>query len=315
MRLSVAICTYNGALYLKEQLLSIINQNLPVSEIVICDDGSTDDTMEIIESIKRATPEMTWIVSNNNELPLGVRLNFEKALSMCTGEIVLLSDQDDIWLPEKTERIVTYFKFNPDVNLVFSDAYLIDENGASKSSYSLFDAVGLSDLKEQWNAGLKFEIENMGQRLLGCTFGIRKEFLSKSLPFEESIPNLHDGQLAMNAVINDCIGVIEERLIKYRIHGNNVIGLKNNWVFNSILDKGDVVNFLYEPRKVNPFFKLSSIEKFNERVSFYEKRERYYCSVTGKIRLLFSFLSYFKYYGRFALRFFMRDFFYGIRFR
>lgn len=129
MTVSVAMCTYNGAQYIEEQLLSILHQSVPVDEIVICDDGSTDETIEIIKRIKRdaAIPISIHI----NEPHLGVNLNFEKAIKLCHGDIIFLSDQDDIWEENKVDTIIDYFSTHEDKNVVFGDAVLIDRGGAS----------------------------------------------------------------------------------------------------------------------------------------------------------------------------------------
>jgi glycosyltransferase involved in cell wall biosynthesis len=95
MKLSVAMCTYNGAQYIEKQLLSILNQELPINEIVICDDGSNDDTLEKVENIAANYQDVAWKILQNAP-QLGVTKNFEKAITLCTGDIIFLSDQDDI---------------------------------------------------------------------------------------------------------------------------------------------------------------------------------------------------------------------------
>jgi glycosyltransferase involved in cell wall biosynthesis len=309
--LSVAMCTYNGAKYVEEQLLSILKQKQPVDEIVVCDDGSKDDTINVVRNIATNHPEVTWNIQQNSP-NLGVTKNFEKALSLCTGDIIFLSDQDDIWLPEKTKRLVNYLETYPEILLVFSDSYLIDSDGKSKSQYSLFDAVGLSQLREVWDAGMHFEIENVEQRLLGSTFAMRKEFVRDSIPFSLKEKRNHDGQLAMTAVINGCAGMLCEKLTKYRVHDNNTVGLKNNWVFNPQGTPSDNIGFMVEPRPVYPFFKNTPNKEFNKRVAFYEKRTSNYASVAGKILLCCSIFQYVKYYKQFWFRFFRNDLLYGI---
>lgn len=311
MNISTAICTYNGEKYIEKQLKSIINQHLQVNEIVICDDISDDNTISIIKKIKENTPNISWKIIENTHR-LGVRKNFEQAISLCSGDLIFLSDQDDIWLPHKTEHIVNYLKNNPQVNLVFTDAILIDENDNVKTQHSLFDATGLKSLKEVWDAGLQFEIENVEQRLLGSTFGIRKEFAFSCLPFSTKVSNYHDGQLAMNAVIQSCIGMLPEQLIKYRLHSNNTVGLKNNWVFGDNLQPNNFI-YLIEPRPVNLFFKQTNNMKFKKRVEFYQKRYNNYHSITGKLLLIFSLYQYIKYYNKYWWYFYSNDISYGIK--
>ena len=103
MTKSVALCTYNGEKYLKEQLDSILSQEIPVDEIVICDDCSTDETTLIIKEYESQFPNVFCVFINAENL--GYVRNFEKALSFCTGEIIFLCDQDDLWRKDKTQKI------------------------------------------------------------------------------------------------------------------------------------------------------------------------------------------------------------------
>ena len=311
MKLSAAICTFNGEKYIEKQLNSIINQQTLVNEIIICDDGSTDNTIPIILAIKEHTHNLK-IDIYNNEKNLGVRKNFEKAISLCTGDIIFLADQDDIWLPHKTEYIVNYFNNNPQVNLVFSDAILIDENDNIKTKYTLFDATGINQLKDVWNAGLQFEIENVEQRLLGSTFGIRREFAISCLPFNTSVTNYHDGQLAMNAVIHDCIGMLPEQLIKYRLHSKNTVGLKGNWVFGES-SRPNNFSYLIEPHPNKPFLNITNPSRFKNRVDFYKMRYKNYHSFIGKLFLSLSIYQYIYYYNKYWWYFYSNDILYGIK--
>ena len=101
--ISVAMCTYNGEKYIQEQLESIIYQSVPPDEIVICDDCSNDATLEIVKDILNSYDGIVQLVSNKHNL--GYRKNFEKAISLCHGDIIFLSDQDDVWSSNKIEII------------------------------------------------------------------------------------------------------------------------------------------------------------------------------------------------------------------
>src|ERR1044071_372824 len=107
LRFSVAMCTYNGARFLRDQLNSIAAQSVPVQEIVICDDCSEDATCTVIESFAHRHPDIVRLY--RNRMRLGVSRNFAQAISLCRGDVILLSDQDDIWLPTKVERIAALF--------------------------------------------------------------------------------------------------------------------------------------------------------------------------------------------------------------
>jgi len=102
---SVALCTYNGAAYLGEQLDSIVAQSRPPDELVVCDDGSTDGTVGLLQAF---VPEAPFPVRlYRNERNRGFAKNFERAISLCTGDFIALSDQDDVWKPEKLARLAT----------------------------------------------------------------------------------------------------------------------------------------------------------------------------------------------------------------
>jgi glycosyltransferase involved in cell wall biosynthesis len=220
-RISVAMCTYNGARFLPEQLESIAAQIRPPYEIIICDDCSTDNTVEIINSF--AERARFFVRLEVNESNLGVTKNFEKAIELCQGEIVALSDQDDIWRPQKLEHIAKTLAQEPGCLLVFSDGNCIDGDGLDLG-FTLWDKCGednvhglLRDGYSQLGILLKREI------VTGATLAVRRRLLEKALP----IPDiwLHDAWLAIVAAATDQIAVIDERLIQYRVHGSQYIGV------------------------------------------------------------------------------------------
>jgi glycosyltransferase involved in cell wall biosynthesis len=119
--ISVAMCTYNGSKHIKEQLESIIYQTRKPDEIIICDDCSSDNTVEIAQNLLSVSTIKSTII--RNEINLGFRKNFEKAIGLCHGDIVFLSDQDDVWLPEKIEKVANIFDNDEEVIMAFHDAY------------------------------------------------------------------------------------------------------------------------------------------------------------------------------------------------
>ena len=119
---SIAMATYNGEKFLREQLDSIYNQTYKNIEVVVCDDCPTDGTAQILEEYKQKYGLKYYI----NERNLGHAQNFGKAASLCGGEYIAFSDQDDIWLPKKIETLVSGIG---NYSLIHSDAKLIDEHG------------------------------------------------------------------------------------------------------------------------------------------------------------------------------------------
>src|SRR5487761_1087652 len=126
LKISVAMCTYNGSRFLPEQLASIAKQTRLPDEMVICDDGSTDSTPEIVEDFARSVPFPVRFFRNPQNL--GSTKNFEQAIGLCTGDLIALSDQDDIWLPEKLAHQAEMLERDPNLGGVFTDGILVDDN-------------------------------------------------------------------------------------------------------------------------------------------------------------------------------------------
>lgn len=223
--ISVALCTYNGERYIRQQIESILDQTLSVDEIVICDDGSTDHTLSIIESLRESTK--TDIRIHRNETTLGVCANFQKAVNLCKGDIIFLSDQDDVWHNDKVETIVNYFNHNPQTQVVFSDGQLIDGSGKAISNGTLWRCFGVnSKCLKQIENGFGMEIFAFENRATGATMAIRRNFEYTSSFSRFCIDDiLHDGALAMLALTGNRLGHIDKCLIDYRIHGNQECGI------------------------------------------------------------------------------------------
>ena len=220
--ISVALCTYNGERYIREQLESILNQTMPVDEIVVCDDGSTDNTLHIIESIRDGSH--TDIRIYCNEKNLGPAYNFQKNIDLCCGDIIFLSDQDDVWYQDKVSNVIDYFSRNPNIDTVFTNATLIDNEGSVLNG-SLWDHCFDKDVKTLFDAGLKFECFAYGNHATGATMAIRKQKLP-NINYNSDF--LHDHALAVLAANNDSLGYINQCLTYYRLHGNQVCGISKD---------------------------------------------------------------------------------------
>jgi len=215
MKISVALCTYNGAKYIEEQLNSILKQTLLPDEIVICDDSSTDDTVFVTrQALAKYTGELVLRVNPRN---IGYKKNFVNAMSLCTGEIIFLSDQDDVWEKNKIALVNQSFKDNPRAILVFHDAVLVDEQ--LKLLYNSFwKTIEFNPerfLCHDYNILLE---KNVVQ---GSACAFRKNLFHKAIPFP--IVAIHDEWLALVAVGEGEIIPIAQQLMQYR-QGNNVLG-------------------------------------------------------------------------------------------
>jgi len=207
----VCIAAYQGLRYIGPQLSSILEQLSDQDEVVLVDDSSTDGTYAQLGEIQ--DPRLTVLQNASNE---GVLRSFEKALSHCSGEIVFLSDQDDLWLPKKVETILNAFASDPDLTLVASDAIIIDEDG-NKIGDSFYAKRG------EFRAGLWSNL--LIGKFHGCTMAFRSSLLRCVLPFPRDTRVHHDTWIGcMNAVAGGNTQYISEPLVAYRRHSTNVTG-------------------------------------------------------------------------------------------
>lgn len=204
MKLSIAMATYNGAKYLPEQLQSFIDQIRQPDELVISDDVSTDSTLEIVKEFTRTAPfEVRFFQNEHN---LGYAGNFNTALMQTTGDLVLLSDQDDVWFPEKILRLEEIAEVYPDKLLFMNDAALTDSG---------LNELGFTKLGQIHSAGL-----NDHSFVMGCCCAIRRELLDLCMPIPAGY-KAHDNWIVGFAEGLDA-KVISERVLQYyRRHGKN----------------------------------------------------------------------------------------------
>ena len=226
MKISVALIVYNGSKYIRQQLDSILAQTYKVDEIIICDDASYDNTKEILEEYKNNHPNLFFIHYNNQNIR--ATKNIEKAIQACTGDIIILADQDDFWEANKIVTIVKWFEQNPTMNGVFTNGSLINSNGELDNKYNLWDSMGFpykaiksnNDLIDKLN----LYINTVENALTGATLAIRKNlpFLNQPFPIIKNL--VHDRWLAINLAETNSLGVLEDKLIHYRIHSEQAIG-------------------------------------------------------------------------------------------
>jgi glycosyltransferase involved in cell wall biosynthesis len=222
-KISIALCTHNGDEFLKEQLQSLENQSIPANEIIICDDDSTDNTLQIIQEFSAKLP----IKFFQNRPALRTIKNFEYAISLCTGDIIFPCDQDDFWMPQKLEKMVQYLEENPDKEVVCSNARMVDEQLNDLGS-SLWDKVRLWEKQIlDWKNGKAFELLLQGNRVTGCTLAMRHDFAKRAIPFPTDIhPDfIHDGWIGILGALNNRIGLLNEALVLYRQHENQQVGI------------------------------------------------------------------------------------------
>jgi len=200
---SVCIPTYNGEKFILQQLQSILSQLQQNDEIIISDDSSTDNTINIIKSFN----DKRIVILENNKFYSPV-FNVENALKYAKGDFVFLSDQDDIWVDIKVEKMLKYLL---DYDLVISNASIIDsnENVITESYFS-------------WkNSGKGFWKNFYKNTYIGCAMAFNRKMLELALPFPKKIA-MHDIWIGLLAEAKGKVFFLDEKLLLYRRHENNV---------------------------------------------------------------------------------------------
>ena len=214
------MCTFNGERYLPEQLESFAKQTRPPDEVVICDDQSSDNTLALIRQFAAAFR----VRVESNAQQLGSMKNFEKAIGLCAGDIIVLADQDDVWLSNKLQCLEAEFERAPEVGLVFSDAELIDDEGQGLGR-RLWEQIGLGDTERaRLNGGNGLIDLLRGATATGATLAFRAKYKSLILPIPENLTVIHDAWIAL---IVSCVARVlplDQPLVQYRQHPLQQVG-------------------------------------------------------------------------------------------
>ncbi len=205
MKISIAMATYNGARYLREQLESFSAQSILPDELVICDDGSTDGTLDIARDFAESSrfPVRIFI----NEVRLNYARNFGRAIEYCSGDLIFLSDQDDVWFPEKIKRVRQYFLESASTWVVVNDAEITDavlNTSGRTTAGQLVSSGGSTDLL-----------------LLGCCLAFRAQLKPLLFPIPHEIHG-HDGWVNTLGIALGVRKFLPEVLQYYRRHQSNV---------------------------------------------------------------------------------------------
>lgn len=209
-KVSVALASYNGEKYLREQLDSILTQSYPIYELIIVDDCSCDSTSQILHHYAAQYPQIHLEFNPHN---LGVVKTFERALQLCRGELIALADQDDYWSNDKIAKLVNALG---DSLLIHSDILVVDE--------------ALQPLQEgqfthkRLTRGLYVDYLLFND-VTGCTLLMKRELLDLVLPIPDGV-YMHDHYLALIAAFYKRISYLDAPLVKYRQHSSNVVGAK-----------------------------------------------------------------------------------------
>ncbi len=217
---SVAMCTFNGARFLATQLKSIADQERPPDELVVCDDGSSDGSVEIVMEFAQRAPFSTRVVVNDDNL--GSTKNFEKAISLCNGTIVALADQDDVWYRHKLRCIEEAFLRSRETVLAFSDADLIDDDSQSVPG-RLWPTFAFDRAEQRKCAsGEALAVLLRHPVVTGATMAFRTEYFGLLAPIPAE--QIHDSWISLLLAVQGKFAVISDRLIQYRRHAGQQVG-------------------------------------------------------------------------------------------
>lgn len=304
---SIALTTYNGEKFLKEQLDSLLEQSYSDIEIIVCDDCSTDSTPEILEAYQKKDPRLIFYINEKN---LGFKKNFEKCISLCKGDFIALSDQDDVWTKDHIACLVSNIG---DHDLICGNAYLVDTD-LQNSGITLFNTLDIDFLPESKDAWFFYLIHH-GIIQGACTL-FKSSLLKKALPIPDSV-KFHDYWLSLIAATNNSVKYLPDNiLLYYRQHGNNITDNKKlhfsdriKKAFNneSLKTKKEIqINILSELLKIET--DLEKINQINKALLFYKRKGtftrflsipyflKHYKDIylsTNKKRFIFRFIKFF----------------------
>lgn len=234
---SVALCTWQGERHVAAQLRSIAAQSVLPTQVVVVDDASADGTWAVLlheaEALRAAGIE---VVLRQQEQNVGYVRNFETALSACSGDIVFLCDQDDVWHADKVATFLQAFAARPTVQLLHSDARLVDAQGRPLPA-TLFQALSISrrDLDRE-HRGEGFELL-MGRNLVtGAVTALRRGLITQALPVAKGW--IHDEWLALVAAASGGLDSIEAITTDYRQHGDNQVGARQRGLLERAVGSG-----------------------------------------------------------------------------
>jgi glycosyltransferase involved in cell wall biosynthesis len=273
--ISVALCTYNGARFLEEQLASLQAQERRPDELVVCDDRSTDKTVQLLESFANVAPFPVRI--HVNPVNLGSTANFERAMRLCAGTLIAFCDQDDVWHSTRLSECASALEDDPRLGLVFSNAQLIDEMG-TRIPGRLWDKFDFGpEIRERIRHGDMLPLVRY-RFVTGATIMFRASLREYICPAAGEW--VHDGWIAALTACIARIGFLDEPLIQYRIHDQQQIGTGHgprhkpfsevaheHWL-GSDWHRHEIEALLECVRRIPPALRTSAADDFERQFAF-----------------------------------------------
>jgi len=239
--IDILLSTYNGAEYLGEQLASIVAQDIDEWKLIVRDDGSTDDSVEIIEEFASRYPDKVFVISEPS-VRLGAAASYDFLLTKSRSQYIAFCDQDDVWLPDKLKKLrecIQHFESisKPETPiLVHSDLHVVNEN-LEKVADSFWQYQKLNPVKMQYLERLL--VQNC---VTGCASLINKPLLNNILPIPKNVI-MHDWWVALIAAAKGEIHHLNAKTVDYRQHEKNDTGAKRwglNFIFNGLFRNRDL---------------------------------------------------------------------------
>ncbi len=220
--ISISMCTHNGVKHVLQQMESFAAQSLLPAELVVCDDASTDDTVEVIRAFGKRAPFAVRL--ELNEVNLGYSKNFAKAVDLTSSELILCSDQDDVWHPDKLRMFADEFRREPNPGLIFCDVNLVDRDLKSIGS-TLWQSRKFclsARRKVTGMTGASVILRDPTWFAAGAAMGFAAKYKSLILPLVDGWT--HDAWIATIVSAVAPVGLIPKPLNDYRQHASQVFG-------------------------------------------------------------------------------------------
>lgn len=222
--ISIALATYNGSKFIREQLDSILTQTRTDFEVIACDDCSTDNTVEILREYELKDNRFHIF---QNEQNLGFKKNFEKTLTLCSGDYIACCDQDDIWTDDHLEVLLNNIGSN---DCIGANGLIINQFGDSLG-LTVKDSLSITIFPNDSKSIFRHECFYNIIQGTACLF--RRTLLENVIPFPDNI-RFHDHWIALNASMNNGCKYISDTILKYRTHEKNVTGYRKFNLFHAL---------------------------------------------------------------------------------
>ncbi len=313
--ISVAMAAYNGQEYIIRQLDTIKNQTVGVDEVIICDDGSTDNTVSLCREFIESNGLENWHIFQN-EKNVGFCLNFYGAIEKCSGDIIFLSDQDDEWTPDRVEVMTKCMQTHPEISVLSSRYDIIDANS------KVIENSGVTYLGDKNDGSIEYITPDS---LIGCSYirgfsiCMRKTTAQLIKPIDLKSLLAHDWLISMLGCVTGKTAILNTKLAHYRYHLDNVsLSAMNKQNRRRELSKRilgleeSVRGHKYVMSLLQDKSLQGDIERF---ISFEERRIQFLKTknILRGIALIFSVSHYNRYYKGNGLRVWIGDIVYAYK--